>query len=181
MASNNAAENLAPGGRGEPPEMRQRGARRRLLLAAGTVLLLDRLSKWWVIEALDLAHLGRIEVLPPWITFVVAWNTGINFGLLGGGPDFMRWLLVALAVAVSAALVIWVERRARAGGPRLGALALGSGILVGGALSNAWDRLQYGTVADFLNVTCCGIQNPWAFNIADIAVFAGAALIALRA
>ena len=54
-------------------------------------------------------------------------------------------------------------------------------IHVGGALGNAWDRLQYGAVADFLNMSCCGIDNPYAFNIADVAIFAGAALIALKA
>ena len=53
------------------------------------------------------------------------------------------------------------------------------GLLVGGALGNVIDRLLYGAVADFLNVTCCGIANPWSFNIADIGVFAGAIGLAL--
>jgi len=46
--------------------------------------------------------------------------------------------------------------------------------LVGGALGNVIDRLIYGAVADFINMSCCGINNPYAFNIADIAVFIGA-------
>jgi signal peptidase II len=46
--------------------------------------------------------------------------------------------------------------------------------LLGGALGNVVDRLIYGAVADFLNMSCCGIDNPYAFNVADIAVFAGA-------
>ena len=46
--------------------------------------------------------------------------------------------------------------------------------MIGGALGNAFDRLVYGAVADFLNMSCCGIDNPYAFNIADIAIFAGA-------
>ncbi|MCC5973356.1 MAG: signal peptidase II, partial [Rubellimicrobium sp.] len=49
-----------------------------------------------------------------------------------------------------------------------------AGLLVGGALGNVVDRLLYGAVADFLNMSCCGISNPYAFNVADIAVFAGA-------
>ncbi len=144
------------------------------------VLAADRMSKWWVVEVLDLHQLGRIEVLPPFLNFVMAWNTGINFGLLGGiSPESMSWILTGLAVAISAALTLWVWRRAGTEGA--GALAAGSGIVTGGALGNAWDRVQYGAVADFLNTSCCGIDNPYAFNVADVAIFAGAALIALRA
>ena len=51
--------------------------------------------------------------------------------------------------------------------------------LIGGALGNVIDRLVYGAVADFLNVTCCGFVNPYAFNVADIAIFVGAIGLAL--
>ena len=54
------------------------------------------------------------------------------------------------------------------------ALQLSAGILIGGALGNGIDRVVWGAVADFLNVTCCGLVNPWAFNVADIAIFVGA-------
>jgi signal peptidase II len=150
-----------------------------LALAAILVFGIDRLSKFWVVEVMDLGHLLRIEVAPPFLTFVMAWNTGINFGLFAGHPQVTRWLLVAIALAISAALMLWVRRRR--GKPGAGALALGAGIVIGGALGNAWDRLQYGAVADFLNMSCCGIANPYAFNIADVAIFAGAALIAFKA
>ena len=52
-------------------------------------------------------------------------------------------------------------------------------MIIGGALGNVWDRLQYGAVADFINMSCCGIRNPFAFNVADAAIFAGAALLLL--
>ena len=150
-----------------------------LALAAILVFAIDRLSKFWVVEVMDLGHLLRIEVAPPFLTFVMAWNTGINFGLFAGYPQVTRWLLIGIALAISAALMFWVRRRR--GKPGAGVLALGAGIVIGGALGNAWDRLQYGAVADFLNMSCCGIANPYAFNIADVAIFAGAALIALKA
>jgi signal peptidase II len=51
---------------------------------------------------------------------------------------------------------------------------LSGGLLVGGALGNVIDRILYGAVADFLNMSCCGIENPYAFNVADIAIFVGA-------
>ena len=163
----------------------------RILVAGGVVFSADRLSKWWVVEWMDLDHLGRIDVLPPYLNLVMAWNPGINFGLFSGYPEAMRWVLTLLALAISAALIWWVHRRAARPGSNHGSnhdskagvptLAWGAGIVIGGALGNAWDRLQYGAVADFLNMSCCGIDNPFAFNIADVAIFAGAGLIALKA
>lgn len=153
---------------------------RLLLLGAAVVFVLDRVSKFLVVEVLDLASRMEIPVAPPLLTLVMAWNPGINFGLFSGYPQTMRWLLVVLALTISAALVWWVRRR-RAAKRAPWPLVLGAGILIGGALGNAWDRLQYGAVADFLNMSCCGIANPYAFNIADVAIFAGAVLIAWKA
>lgn len=166
-----------------PRKLTTRG---RLLIGACAVYGVDRVSKWLVVELLDLEHYGRIEVVPPFLNFVMAWNKGINFGIAAGGSEVMRWILVLVAITVSAALVWWVLRRdaradADAAKRRVVPLAWGAAIVVGGALGNAWDRVRYGAVADFLNMSCCGIVNPYAFNIADVAIFAGAALIALKA
>jgi signal peptidase II len=57
--------------------------------------------------------------------------------------------------------------------------AIGAGAIIGGALGNVWDRLRWGAVADFINMSCCGIANPFAFNLADAAIFGGAALLVL--
>ena len=46
--------------------------------------------------------------------------------------------------------------------------------MIGGAIGNVIDRIVYGAVADFLNMSCCGWENPWSFNVADIAIFIGA-------
>ena len=148
---------------------------RIIALVAVVVLAADQLSKWWVVEVMGLEERLVIPVLPPLLTFKMAWNTGINFGLFGGGSDATRWVLIGITVVVSGALVWWVLRRGSA------AMAYGAGLVLGGALGNAWDRLTYGAVADFLNTSCCGIDNPFAFNVADIAIFAGAVWIALKA
>ena len=154
---------------------RRRAAAWSLALVALAVFALDRLTKWVVVEAMDLAHLLRIEVLPPYLTFVMAWNRGVNFGIGASGSDAVRWFLIGLAVVISIGVAIWLVRRGSA------LLAGFGGLVVGGALGNAWDRVQYGAVADFLNMSCCGIDNPFAFNVADIAIFLGAILIAWRA
>lgn len=147
----------------------------RAALTTLAVFAADQASKWWVMEHLDLRRLGVLEVAPPWITFVMAWNQGVNFGLLASDAAWSQWLLAALAVAVSIGALIWAGRRKH---DRL--FALGAGLLAGGALGNAVDRMVYGAVADFLNVTCCGVNNPFAFNVADIAIFLGAGLVAWR-
>lgn len=148
---------------------------RVVLLVSLAVFAADQISKWYVLEALGLRERLAIPVLPPFLNFRMAWNTGINFGLFGGGPGAARWFLIALSIIVSAVLVWWVLRR------RQGALAVGAGLVLGGALGNAVDRLRHGAVADFLNTSCCGINNPFSFNIADVAIFAGAVWLAIKA
>jgi len=130
---------------------------------------LDQASKWGVVVGMGLRERLVIEVLPPWIHFMMAWNRGVNFGLFASDSEFMRWFLVALALAISAAVWIWVRRE---GAQPM--MQVSAGLLIGGALGNAVDRVVWGAVADFLNVTCCGIPNPYAFNVADVAIFAGA-------
>ncbi len=131
--------------------------------------LADQLSKWAVVHGMRLDEIGHIAVFPPFLNFHMGWNTGINFGLFANSADVTRWVLVGLAVVIS----IWVIWWARTGLTRPIAL-ISAGALVGGALGNALDRVVYGAVADFLNMSCCGIDNPFAFNVADIGIFAGA-------
>ena len=145
----------------------------RLAAVSTGVFGLDQASKWLVVEAMGLAERMRIDVAPGFLTFRMGWNRGINFGLFASGSETARLALAALAVAAGAGVAVWALRR---GDPRF---AVGAALVVGGALGNAVDRLRYGAVADFLNVTCCGIVNPYAFNIADVAIFAGAFAIAL--
>ncbi len=140
---------------------------RLVLWTAFWVFLADQATKWIVVHWLDLIGRGQIEVWPPFLTFHMAWNRGVNFGLFA---DFdMRWVLVGLAVVISAIVFSWVRKD---GGNTW--THISAGLLIGGAMGNVVDRILYGAVADFLNMSCCGIENPYAFNVADIAVFAGA-------
>jgi signal peptidase II len=141
----------------------------RVLTAALIAFGLDRLSKFVIVERMDLASLQAIAVWPPYLQFVMAWNKGVNFGLLNHVDA--RWVLVLFSVAVSLAVALWASRQA-------GRVAhLTSGALIGGALGNAYDRVVYGAVADYLNVSCCGISNPFSFNVADVLIFGAAAML----
>lgn len=136
---------------------------------AACVFVLDQAVKYYVVHMMDLRLVGRIDVFPPYLNLRMAWNTGINFGLMSGDAALTRWILIAVALLISGVILWWVHREPLTGWQRLTA-----GLLLGGALGNVVDRLVYGAVADFLNMSCCGIDNPYAFNVADIAVFAGA-------
>ncbi|HMS96945.1 MAG TPA: signal peptidase II [Tabrizicola sp.] len=138
-------------------------------ITAAVAFGLDQLSKYGVLYGLDLLRLGELDVLPPYLVFRMQWNYGINFGLLSGQSDLTRWLLIVLALAISA-WVIWWMRREKGNYKAL----IAGGLLLGGALGNVIDRFVFGAVADFLNMSCCGIENPFAFNVADVAIFAGA-------
>ncbi len=140
------------------------------VLAAVAVLLIDQLSKLWVLEVLNLSQIGRMEILPPFLVFSLAWNEGINFGLFAGGSDTWRYFLIAAAFGLAGYFVYWSGTSGSALIARISA-----GILAGGAIGNGIDRIRLGAVVDFLNMSCCGIYNPYAFNLADVAIFAGAA------
>jgi len=142
---------------------------RLVFLSAALWFALDQGSKYVVVHAMNLIERGIIEVFPPLLTFRMGWNTGINFGLGAGGPEMMRWVLIGIAVVICAWLIYW----AKTGLTRPVAL-ISAGAVIGGALGNTLDRIIYGAVADFLNMSCCGINNPFAFNVADIGIFAGA-------
>ena len=73
-----------------------------------------------------------------------------------------------LSFAISIGLLWWIRKSTNS--IRQFCVSL----IVGGALGNAVDRIFFGAVADFLNVSCCGVQNPFSFNVADIAIFVGA-------
>ena len=147
---------------------------RLVAIVALIVFLVDQITKWLVVHVMDLARLGSIEVLPPYLNFRMAWNTGINFGLLSGNADWTRWVLISVAVGIILFVLVWMRRDPPG---RTGLIF--AGLLIGGALGNVVDRLLYGAVADFLNMSCCGIDNPYAFNVADISVFVGAIGLAL--
>ncbi|GGA02345.1 MAG: signal peptidase II [Rhodobacteraceae bacterium] len=141
---------------------------RTVAIVALITFVIDQLSKWVVVHLMGLDTRLAIDVLPPFLNFRMAWNYGINFGLLNGG-ETTKWVLISVALGIVLFVLVWL-RRDPPGWPGL----VAGGLLVGGAIGNVVDRLLYGAVADFLNMSCCGIENPFAFNVADIAIFAGA-------
>ena len=144
----------------------------RIAIASIVSFSLDRLSKIIIVQWLDLASIQKLPVWPPYLNFVMAWNKGVNFGFLNSFDA--RWLLVAISIIASLALTLWVRNKSG------WALSLASGAIIGGALGNAYDRVVYGAVADYINMSCCRIDNPYSFNVADVFIFGGAIFLVLN-
>ncbi len=146
----------------------------RLALAAYgfalAIIVLDQLSKAWILDGLSLREVGQVLVAPPLLKFSYVENSGVSFGLLGGGAA--RWFLSAFSVIVSGALAWWALRTDR----RL--LSTAIGLVIGGALGNAIDRIRFGYVVDFIDLSGTHVF-PWVFNIADSAITIGVILLIL--
>jgi signal peptidase II len=108
----------------------------------------------------------------PFLDLVLVWNKGISYGLFQQDGPIGQWVLLSLKIVAVALLWGWLARS----GLRLTAVSLG--LIIGGALGNAIDRLAYGAVADFvlLHLTTATWSFNWyVFNLADVAIVAGVA------
>jgi signal peptidase II len=138
------------------------------LVVAFLLLGLDQLTKWVALDLLDLA--ARPITVTPFFNLVMVWNRGVSFGMLNGVGALTPWLLPGLAVGVVIVLLFWLKRSEHA------LMAVGLGMVIGGALGNVIDRLRYGAVVDFLDFHLAGYHWP-AFNVADAGICVGAGLI----
>lgn len=138
------------------------------LVVALVSLLLDQGSKLAVLAWSDHWTQPAQQILPV-LDFVYLWNTGISYGLFPQGATG-RWVLLGIKLVASVLFAAWLARTRS----RREALALG--LLIGGALGNAVDRLVYGAVFDFISLHV-GDYRWYVFNIADVAVVVGVALL----
>jgi signal peptidase II len=139
------------------------------LAVALLTAVVDQASKLYLLLVFDLAARGTVHVLP-FLDLVLTKNTGISYGLLQSQGALGQWLLLAIKAAAVVLLWTWLARAHT----RLTALSLG--LIIGGAIGNAIDRLAYGWVADFVlfHVSTANWQFYWyVFNLADVAIVAG--------
>lgn len=143
-----------------------------LLGGAGFILLIDQLSKQWIINKLEVGDsLQPISALHPYFQITRSYNTGAAFGIL---PDAGIFFLI-MAVLVVIALVYYVY-------PRVPANAyvtqLGIALVMGGALGNIADRLQHDFVVDFIHYQIPNLVSNIS-NIADHAIIFGVIVLLL--
>lgn len=138
-------------------------------IAAATVVL-DQISKVWILSLLGREQGASLPLLGP-LHLTMVHNYGMSFGLLRDS-DWGRWLLIGFSILVVIGLAVWVSKAARP------LLALGIGLIIGGAIgNNLIDRVIYGYVVDFIDVS--RLYFPWVFNIADSGISVGVALLLL--
>jgi signal peptidase II len=113
----------------------------------------------------------RIPVLP-FLSLVMAWNRGVSFSMFSAQSSLGIAALVIFEVVVIGALARWMWTASR----RL--LALGLGLVIGGALGNLVDRLVHGRVADFFDLHAFG-HDFFACNVGDVAITLGVALMVI--
>ncbi len=139
----------------------------KILLFSFVFLALDQVSKWFVVFYLELEKKLYLNLNNQFMNFYMAWNKGINFGLFEGDSTGQAYILTGISIAISVVFFIWLRNSTSL------LIQILASLVIGGALGNAIDRLLYGAVADFVNVTCCGIRNPYSFNLADVFIFIG--------
>ena len=130
-------------------------------------LFLDQFFKTLILYYLNLKQLVYLEVIPGFLNFILAWNKGINFGLFNNENYNAKYFLIIISICICLAIFFWVRKKNKK------LLFIFSGLVIGGALGNCIDRIIYGAVVDYLNITCCGVKNPFSFNLADTFIFLG--------
>ena len=138
-------------------------------LIAIFILIIDQATKFWILYVLQLEKLRSFDVFSPYLTFQFAWNKGINFGLFSSNEAFVKWVLIFITLLICFFITLYTFKVLTTNFERTMA-----GFVLGGAAGNVFDRFFHGAVVDFLNMSCCGWRNPFSFNVADIAIFAGA-------
>jgi signal peptidase II len=140
------------------------------LLIAASVLIVDQVSKTYLVGLMEQYPAG-IEVTS-FFNLIMVWNTGVSFGMLAGG-ETTRWILVGIGILISIAVVVWLKKATNK------PLAMGLGLVLGGAIGNIIDRIHYGAVADFFDFDLVFMRWP-AFNVADMAIVCGVLLLLLE-
>jgi signal peptidase II len=132
------------------------------------IIVCDQALKYWILDVFRLPERFSAPVAGPlWLTMV--WNKGVSFGVLNIDADWTRWTLSAFSLIVAAALAAWAWKVDRS------TLAVAVGLIIGGAVGNAIDRLRLGAVTDFIDFT--RLWFPWVFNLADSGITIGSVLL----
>jgi signal peptidase II len=140
-------------------------------VVALAVVLVDQIVKAGVL-AYSAASDVEPKPLTPFLDLALRWNRGISFSLFARDSALGQLALIALTLAVTGVLTFWLFRS------RSALPAAGLGLIIGGALGNAIDRVAHGAVVDYLDLHAFG-RHFFVFNVADAAINVGVALLIL--
>jgi signal peptidase II len=139
------------------------------LVLAVLIFAVDQLHKWWLLYVFGIAERQPVTLVPGF-DLVLVWNHGISYGWFASHEQGTRWILVAIALVVSAFLWRWLS------GSRRPVTAAALGLIIGAALANALARVIHGAVVDMFHFHV-GSFSWYVFNLADVAIVAGVGLL----
>lgn len=139
---------------------------------AGAIFMIDQTTKAWAVQRLRFG--GDKEIIPGFLNFAYATNTGVAFSMLDDHGDAGRWGLSVVAIVAATLVLYFFWKTPRSDDRILGALAL----LLAGIAGNVVDRVRLGFVVDFIDVQFGSWHYP-TFNVADMAICVGAGILIL--
>jgi signal peptidase II len=152
--------------------MTVRDSRGGLLFLSLFIIVADRITKW--LASTRIANGGHRILIPHVFAISHVENPGAAFSLFNdsSSPALVRWMLLGFSLLAGVAVLVALIKLGRRVTPTTVALAL----ILGGALGNAYDRIRYGYVIDFLEVHIVHYHWP-DFNVADSAIVVGGILL----
>ena len=147
--------------------MSKRGIYVSYWCVVGLLVAIDRITK---LLAVKLLLLGSSWLVLPHVNLSLAHNAGSAFNFLAQAGGWQRYFFVAISILMSFVLSVWLYRSQRLG--ERWALSF----ILAGALGNLWDRVQYGTVIDFIDFYIGTWHFP-TFNVADSVICVGIVLL----
>ena len=139
------------------------------LWVAAVLVLVDQLTKYWAVSTLTFAE--PVAVMP-YLNWTLAYNYGAAFSFLADMGGWQRWFFSGLALIVSVVFIVWLSRLPKGFTTEV----WGINLILGGAIGNVIDRVLEGRVTDFIDFYI-GTWHYATFNIADMAISVGAALL----
>ena len=140
------------------------------IMVALITFAVDQGFKHALLDIYDFANQAPLRLLP-FLDITLAWNKGVSYSLFTANSDVERYALLGVYAVATLAFIIWMLRAKRL------VTTLALGFLIGGASGNALDRVIYGAVADFFHIHFGGFTPFGVFNLADMAIVAGVALL----
>ena len=137
------------------------------------VIILDQWTKW--LAETNLTFLEPVPVIEPFLNWTLAYNYGAAFSFLADAGGWQKWFFSGLALLMSLFLIGYLAKAPR----QAKLLSLGLALVLGGAVGNLIDRLLHGHVIDFIHVHYADVWHYPIFNIADIGICIGVAMIVI--
>ncbi len=137
------------------------------------IIIIDQWSKW--LAETKLTFLEPIPVIEPFLNWTLAYNYGAAFSFLADAGGWQKWFFSGLALVIALFLIVYLIKAPR----NAKLLSLGLAMVLGGAIGNLIDRVRLGKVVDFIHVHYADVWHYPIFNIADIAICIGVAIIVI--